>query len=273
MNRIITILKNFLKNKNTVTIICVFLAAIVLWVGYNARLNAATNPARVPYAIVDIQPNTRIEDNMVGIIEVPSSMLTSKTARSKLEVVGKYVSDKTVIPSGSLFYRSILSEKSNKSESEWANIDDGNTVVAINVNSTSTLGNSIFPGNYIDLYCAARDFDGRLIFGKLIESIEVLAVKDSSGKNVFEDSSNIGTPAYLLFSVPEDLHLLLRKAIYLSGVQIIPVQRNASYSAEATMTRVVSPYIMNYILSQTVNLDSEELPDIAVDEIELTVVE
>lgn len=273
MNRIITLLKNFLKNKNTVTILCVFLGAIVLWVGYNARLNAATNPARVPYAVVDIQPKTKIEDNMVGIIEVPSSMLTSKTARSKQEVVDKYVNEKTMIPAGSLFYRSILEEKIDASASEWANIDDENTVVAITVDENSTLGNSIYPGNYIDIYFAARESDGRLLFGKLIESIEVLAVKDAKGKNVFEDSSNIGSPKYLLFSVPEDLHLLLRKASYLGATNLIPVQRNASYSAEATMTRVVSPYIMNYILSQTVNLDSEELPDIAVDEIELTVVE
>ena len=272
MNRIITIVKNFLKNKNTVTILCVFLGAIVLWIGYNARINAATNPVRVPYAVVDIQPKSRIDDNMVGIIEIPKSMVTSKTARSKVEVVGKYVDEKTMIPAGSLFYRSVLEEKVDTSSSEWANIDDGNTVVAITVDENSTLGNSIYPGNYIDLYYATRDSDRRLLFGKFIESIEVLAVKDAKGKNVFEDSSNIGSPRYLLFSVPEDLHLLLRKASYLSG-QIIPVQRNASYTSEATMTRVSSPYIMNYILSQTVNLDSEQLPDIAVDEIELTVVE
>ena len=272
MNRLVAMIKKFLKNKNTVTILCVFLGAVVLWIGYNARINAATNPVRVPYALVDIQPKTKIEDNMVGILEIPNTMLTSKTARNKQEVVGKYVNEKTMVPAGSLFYRGVFGEWTDLSTSEWANIDDDNTVVAITVDSNSTLGNSIYPGNYIDLYYATKYSDGRLLFGKLIESIEVLAVKDAKGKNVFEDSSNIGTPKYLLFSVPEELHLLLRKASYLNG-QIIPIQRNASYSEEATVTRVVSPLIMDYILSQTVNLNNELLPDITVDEIELNVVE
>jgi Flp pilus assembly protein CpaB len=270
MNNIVASVKNFLKNKNTVTILCVFAGAIVLWIGYNARFNAAVSPVRVPYAVVDIQPRTKIEDTMIGLVEVPSSMLTSSTARSKQEVVDKYVDSDTMIPAGSLFYRSTLVEWSEISDSEWADIDDGNTVVALPVDVTSTLGNSIYPGNYIDLYYVAIESDGRLLLGKLIESIEVLAVKDGNGNNVFEDSSNIGTPAYLLFSVPESYHLLLRKASYLSG-EIIPVQRNRSYTEEATMTRIASEYIRDFILSQTVNLDSEELPDISIDEVELTV--
>ncbi len=258
MNNIVASVKNFLKNKNTVTILCVFAGAIVLWIGYNARFNAAVSPVRVPYAVVDIQPRTKIEDTMIGLVEVPSSMLTSSTARSKQEVVDKYVDSDTMIPAGSLFYRSTLVEWSEISDSEWADIDDGNTVVALPVDVTSTLGNSIYPGNYIDLYYVAIESDGRLLLGKLIESIEVLAVKDSTGKNVFDDASNPGTPAYLVFAVSEELHLLLRKATYLSG-DIIPVQRNANYTNSLNPPTVSSEYIRDFILSQTVNLDSEEL--------------
>ena len=37
-------------------------------------------------------------------------------------------------------------------------------------------------------------------------------VKDSSGRHVFENSSEARTPAYMLFALPEDMHLLFRKA-------------------------------------------------------------
>ena len=92
---------------------------------------------------------------------------------------------------------------------------------------------------------------------KFIENIKVLAVKDGSGKNVFENSENLGTPSALLFSVPEDLHLLLRKAIYV-GAEIVPVPRNANYCANNDCsTNVTSEYIQKFILNQTVKLEEE----------------
>jgi hypothetical protein len=48
----------------------------------------------------------------------------------------------------------------------------------------------------------AVDDTGKIMYGKFIQSIEVLAVRDSSGKNVFDQNPNT-TPAELLFAVPE----------------------------------------------------------------------
>jgi hypothetical protein len=247
-----------LKNKNAVTFLCVFAGVIVLWVGYNYRFNSAVNPVEVPYAITEIKPRTKIEDSMIGIVKIPGSMLTSGIVTTKESVIGKYVNYNTIIPAGSLFYKNVLVDWSDMPDSAWADIKDGYTVIALPVSVESTLGNSIRPGNVIDLYYAATESDGRLLLGKLIESIEVLAVKDSTGKNVFDDASNPGTPAYLVFAVSEELHLLLRKATYLSG-DIIPVQRNANYTNSLKPPTVSSEYIRDFILSQTVNLDSEEL--------------
>ena len=93
---------------------------------------------------------------------------------------------------------------------------------------------------------------------KFIESIKVLAVLDSSGRNVFETNGALAAPRYLMFSVPEDLHLLLRKASYLSG-EIFPVPRNANYSNGVTKnTRVVCTYIKEYILNQTVDVNAKD---------------
>lgn len=256
MGKILEPFKGFLKNKNIVTIMCVVLGALVLWFGYNYRLNNATNPVKVPYAVVDIEPRTKIDDTMIKMVEVPSSMLTSTAVRTRDEVLGKYVNYNTMIPAGSLFYKSVLVDWADMPDSAWADIKDGNTVISLQVNVESTLANSIRPGTVIDLYCRAND-NNKLLFGKLIERISVLAVKNSKGENMFEGTNDVeGTPAYLLFSVPEDLHLLLRKALLL-GIQIIPVQRNANYTEENA--EVSSEYIRDFILSQTVNLDYEEI--------------
>ena len=142
-------------------------------------------------------------------------------------------------------------------DSAWADIPDGYTVVSLNVDTETTYGNSIFPGNYIDLYYETFDETGKLLLGKLIESIEVLAVKDSSGKHVFENSAEGLQPRSLIFAVPEDMHLLLRKASYLSG-ELIPVPRNARYSENPGATIVSSEYIEDYILSQTIILPEQQ---------------
>ena len=143
-------------------------------------------------------------------------------------------------------------------KSVYGDIPDGNTIVALSVSMDSTYGNSIYPGNYIDLYYQNYNDKGKLMLQKFIESIKVLAVTDSAGKSVFETNEKLAQPAFLIFSVPEDLHLLLRKASYLSGT-IFPVPRNANYSnGNPKETRVVCTKIKEYILDQTIDVDVKD---------------
>lgn len=256
MNNLFVSLKKFFTNKNTVTILCVVAAVLVLWWGYNYRIKQQTNPISVPYAKVEIQPRTQITEDMIGYVKIPKNMLTSNTIVNINDVIGMYANYNTLIPQGSVFYKSTLITWKEMPDSAWADIPDGYTVVSLNVNTETTYGNSIFPGNYIDLYYATYDDTGKLLLGKLIESIEVLAVKDSSGKHVFENSGAGLTPSSLIFAVPEDMHLLLRKAGYLSG-ELIPVPRNKTYSENPGATIVSSEYIQDFILSQTVILPEQ----------------
>lgn len=261
MNQLKVFMNKFLKNKNTVTILAVVGACIILYIGYNYRINQATRPISVPYAKVQIEPRVLITEEMIGMMEVPRSMVTNNTVTSLKSVLGMYANYNTVIPAGSIFYTSTLVTWDEMPDSAWAEIPDGYTVVSLPVNTESTMGNSIYPGNYIDLYYADYDSTGKLLLGKLIESIEVLSVKDKSGNYVFESSSNLREPAYLIFAVPEELHLLLRKASYLAG-EIIPIQRNAKYSENPSATIVSSEYIEDFILKQTVVIPEGELPDL-----------
>lgn len=256
MNKILISFKRFFSNKNTVTIFCVIGAVLVLWFGYNYRIKQETNPISVPYAKVEIQPRTQITEDMIGYVKIPKNMLTNNNVMNASDIIGKYANYNTVIPSGSLFYKSTLVTRAEMPDSAWADIPDGYTVVSLSVNTETTYGNSIFPGNYIDLYYSTYDETGKLLLGKLIESIEVLAVKDASGNHVFENSGQLKAPSSLIFAVPESMHLLLRKASYLSG-ELIPVPRNKSYSENPSATIVSSEYIRDFILSQTVILPEQ----------------
>jgi hypothetical protein len=103
------------------------------------------------------------------------------------------------------------------------------------------------PGDFIDLYFSAED-DGIVIFGRFIESIQVLAVKDSQGHHVFTSSSN-GIPDQLLFAVPDYFFILLRQSdlIRTNNIQLHPVPRNKEYTESAGDTMITSQEIVAFI--------------------------
>ena len=89
----------------------------------------------------------------------------------------------------------------------------------------------------------------------MIESIEIKDVRDNKGVSVFL-TSDVATPAELLFAVPDDLFQLLSVANYISGLELIPVPRNASYSSNPGETAVSSQYLRNLIRTY-----AQEIPD------------
>ena len=261
MTNFINVLRRFLTNKNTVTIIGVILGVVVLYFGYNWRVNQAITQVTIPYAKQEITSRTKITSEMVGSIQVPKSLLNSapNIIQANGEVINKYVAFGSIIPANSLFYKELLLTEDKMPESAFADIPDGFTVYSLAVDLHTTYGNSIYPGNFIDLYVKAME-DDRVIFGKLIESIQVLAVKDSQGQHVFETATEARTPSELLFAVPNSMYSLLMKAGYVTtgSIEILPVPRNSSYTANPGDTEVTSDYIKEFILNQSVMLPDED---------------
>ena len=111
MNNVKTAIRRFFTNKNTVTIIGVLLGIVILYVGYNYRINSQINPTSVPYATQRIKPKTKITSEMIGTIEVPPAMLKGDPIMDSSQIVGRYANADTVIPQGSLFYKGSVVEK------------------------------------------------------------------------------------------------------------------------------------------------------------------
>lgn len=261
MDNIKVALKRFIKNKNTVTIIALLGSLAILYYAYNLRIKKATEPISVPYSINRLDPRTLITSKDVGIKQVPGGMVNGRDVIvSSSLIVGKYVSEKVEVPAGSLFYNETIVTWDQLPSSLFEDIPDGYTVVILPVSMETTYGNSIFTGNYIDLYYSGYDDNELLIVGKFIESIRVLSVIDDDGNNIFEKTRNVETPAYLMVAVPEELHLLLRKAIY-KKVNLFPVPRNAEYSLNPKSTRVSSSYIKELIEKRTIDVSLKDLAE------------
>ena len=246
------------KNKSMVTIISLSLCLIILFFAYRYRVNNAISAIPVPIATRTLNGRDPITEKDYKIVKVAASMITNNVITNTTYLSSdKYVNYNTMIPEGSMFYSNAVVDWKSMPDSTWAEINNNNTIVSIAVNARTTFGNSIYPGDTIDLYYQNRNASGQLFIGKLIEGIKVLAVKDQNGQHIFKKSSEQRDAAALIFSVPEDLHLLLRRAGYITGGDIIPVPRNATYSNEEEKATVASDYIKNFINERSVDLRSD----------------
>ena len=260
--------KKFLQNKNTVTVVGVVVAIIVLYFAYTMRINAAISPVIVPYATEQIPAGTQITQGMVDTREVPPSMLKGEVIQNVGEIVDKYSAADTVIPEGSLFYKRCVVEKEQLPANIILEYPKGHVLYNLAVNTQSTYGNSVYPGNYIDIWIKAvnridegeaitRDAD-KIMYGKLISNIKILAVKDSSGQPVFQNIDEHRTPAMIVFALPEEYHILLTKVSYMKSydttIQLIPT--NEGLKDEPGQTVISSEQLKEWINNHTVWTDN-----------------
>ena len=248
-------IKRFVGNKNTVTILGFAACVLTLIIGYQVRVKDAISPTTLPVARDTIPSRTFITDDMVGRINIASTYVNeaSNVVKNYRDVVGKYVSYKTTIPKGGLFYKDQLIEANEMPDAAFANIEDGQTIYSLEVNKETTFANSIRAGDYIDLYMSAQDYNNEnlVIYGCLIRSIRVLAVKDSKGNNIVKNTLAYGEPSELLFAVDDEMFDLLREVDWVKGnIQLSPVIFNKNYTAAAGTTEVPSEYLKQFIKDQ-----------------------
>lgn len=257
-------LKQILSNKNTVTFIAAILIVLVLYFFYNWRVNQATSPVRIPYAVVEIQPRTVITNDMIGYVEVPQTAIKGNVLTNANNIIGKYTNVNSVIPVGSMFYKSLVIDKNELPDSFLINVPEGYLAYNFSVNVESTYGNSMYPGNYVDVYFKGIDDNGLLMLGKLIENVEILAVKDSAGRHVFENMAEDRKPSQIIFAVTNEIHLLLRKAEYIRNAELIIVPTSANIQdedGEKLPITVTSETIKTYIEDKSVTLNDEIVDD------------
>ena len=239
---IINTFKKFLTNKTTVTIIGVVAGVAVLVGFYLYRVNQEVNPREVIVATRTIAATEEITRDDIRIVQISNSFLSGAdvyTASQRDSLVGKYVNTGTSIPAGGMFYTSQIVEKEELPNSIFDEIPDGYTIYQLRVNNESTYANSIYPGDHIDLWMSTTQ-DGLVYYGEFISNIEVLAVRDSNGENVF--------------AVPTDMYRYLKVAEFISGITITPLVRNTSYNSDVGSTEITNEVLLQMIQSRMIDM-------------------
>lgn len=260
-------LKRFLQDKNTVTLLGVVAAILVLIFGYNFRVRQAINPISVPCAREKIDGGKQITQDLITTCQIPQTMIRGNVLRNTAQVVDKYTRPDAFIPAGSYFFDTVVVEKEQLPDSIILQYQKGYVLYNMSVNTVSTYGNSIYPENYIDIYLKAvsKYQEGvtspadanRVMLGKLVTNVKVLAVKDASGQPVFANLDENRTPAMIVFAVPEEYYILLKKAEYLRSYDttLIPVPTNEGLEDEPGQVAISSEDLKKWINDVTIWTD------------------
>ncbi len=253
-------LKKMTKSKGFVTGLCALLAVLVLVAGYNIRVKNATKPVRVPVASQRLTPRQVITQEDISYVNIPRDAIASSYYANADAIIGKYVNYDTVIPQGSMFYDGMIVNREELPDESLFGVDEGETLYYLTVNMLTSYTNSILPNRYIDIYVSTK-LNGKALVGKLLENVKVLQVKTADGKNVFDDSYQSYTPYVVLFALPEEQHLLMRKisainnysvsgANGFSRIDVFPVPTTAYFKEgdKKVPSSIASEFLQNHIL-------------------------
>lgn len=268
MGNLIVALNRLIINKTTVTIGGIVLAFGILLFSYNMRVNKSINPITVPYAKDNILAGTQITNKDVGTVEVPPSMLEGNVLTTVSSVIDRYANADTMIPKGSLFYDRAVVDKEDLPANIILDYPKGYVLYNMEVDTETTYGNSVYPGNFIDIYLKVETADatgsqvknttqGKVMLGKLLSNVKVIAVRDSQGYGVFENGNEGHAPAMIIFAVPEDYYILLKKAEFLRTFRsrLIPVPTNESLKDDPADIDLSSESMKEWINNVTVWTD------------------
>lgn len=265
MNNFGIAFKKFITNKNTITIIGIIVILILLYWGYDTTVKKSVDPINVPVAATRLTAEHEITNDDISYKKISRIVVDENVLTDASNIVGKYTNVGVTIPEGSVFYSDWLITKDNVPGKWIENVDfaNGEEAYYFNTDTVKTLGNSVLPDSYIDIYMKAEDENNNMMVGKLLENVKVLVVHDGNGKNVFADGNDIGTPSYLGFGLSHDYYILLQKAERLStlGIELIlaPQGVNPQIVGGENIVLVGSETLRDYIDANTISLDDEHV--------------
>ena len=126
MENIISRLKHFFTNKNTVTILCVLAGILVLYIGYNWRVSSATEPIQIPFAKNTLPSGHVITADDIGVVEVAGTVLekTKGLVRNRNLIIGKEVSYGNTIQANSFFFQDDIKDSNENDYNVLSDIED-----------------------------------------------------------------------------------------------------------------------------------------------------
>ncbi len=185
-----------------------------------------------------------IEDKFIQLIKVPKAYLSDQVVLKKNDLIGKYVKLNTSIPKGSLVYSSSIESIDDAIDKPALLLNTNQAVFAIDVNISSTAGNSIQKGSKIDLYGTIK-ISRETIVDLLFKQVRVLSIKDKNGNEVDPKTNQV--PKIMLIAVDQDEIPILTKVIAIGDITITPT---SEFFSDEECILYESSSLLGYLYAQ-----------------------
>lgn len=245
----------FFKNKNTVTVLGLLILVVMIWGVYYYQLQKQVKPTSVPVAAKTIQPRTKITADMITYIDVPESYISENAITNEKELLEMYSHYNTLIPEGSMFYSEALTTEEAMPNYILSLLKEGEIAITFDPED-EYMGFGIMPKDKIDLYMRVTTEEGSVMFGKLVENVEVLQVLDNDNLPVYEVNDGTRSPEKLIFGLQEDMFLLLYRSQFID-VDLIPVQHGKWKDDTNAQIQLTTQELIDYIKARTVQLSTD----------------
>lgn len=172
---------------------CVFAAMAILFLNYvlfHIYVNEKLDLKTTYVAARDIPPRSRIKEEDLVEVRMPTAYLLDGTYSRKNEIIGRYTEIQGMIPAGSLFYRRMLFDAEELPDTA-SQLRSGQTAYAM-LTDRSMLG-SIIPGQRADIHVSLKERTGQVITGCLIKGARVISITDHKGLSL-DDPDSTGVP-------------------------------------------------------------------------------
>lgn len=225
--------------------ISLFLCLSLLSFGISVLyINHELELVEVYVAKENLSARVLIEDKFIQLIKVPKAYLSDQVVLKKNDLVGKYVKLNTSIPKGSLVYSSSIESIDDAIDKPALLLNTNQAVFAIDVNISSTAGNSIQKGSKIDLYGTIK-ISRETIVDLLFKQVRVLSIKDKNGNEVDPKTNQV--PKIMLIAVDQDEIPILTKVIAIGDITITPT---SEFFSDEECILYESSSLLGYLYAQ-----------------------
>lgn len=197
-------------------VICICLISYGISIIY---INHELELIEVYVANNNLVARTQIDQDSIKLIKIPKAYLSDQVVLKKNDIVGKYVKLNTSIPEGSLVYESSIERLDDTIDKPALMLKVNQAVFALDVNMSSTAGNTIQAGSKIDIYGTIKN-NRETIVDLLFKQVRVLSIKDKNGNEV--DIKTNQVPKIMLIAVDQEEIPILTKVIAVGDITITP---------------------------------------------------
>lgn len=197
-------------------VICICLISYGISIIY---INHELELVEVYVANNNLVARTQIDQDSIKLIKIPKAYLSDQVVLKKNDIVGKYVKLNTSIPEGSLVYESSIEQLDDTIDKPALLLKVNQAVFALDVNMSSTAGNTIQAGSKIDIYGTIKN-NRETIVDLLFKQVRVLSIKDKNGNEV--DNKTNQVPKIMLIAVDQEEIPILTKVIAVGDITITP---------------------------------------------------